>query len=218
VTVTPGATNPGNTFIDERLPGNISGTVREDLDNNNTGDTPIAGVTVVLKDAAGTPIATTTTDANGNYSFTGVPAGTYTVEETNKPGYTDVSDIDGGNPNSIAVSLQPGQSSTGNDFVDERPATLGDRVWLDTNANGVQDAGEAGIAGVTVQLKNADGSVAQTATTDANGNYSFTVSAGTYSVAVANPEPATSSPVRTWAATKRWTPTSTPPARAHKSP
>ncbi|WP_374246160.1 SdrD B-like domain-containing protein, partial [Zoogloea sp.] len=32
-------------------------------------------------------------------------------------------------------------------------ATLGDKVWLDTNANGVQDAGEAGIAGVTVVLK-----------------------------------------------------------------
>ncbi|MBL0283941.1 MAG: hypothetical protein IPQ01_08640 [Zoogloea sp.] len=26
-------------------------------------------------------------------------------------------------------------------------ATLGDRVWLDTNANGVQDAGETGLAG-----------------------------------------------------------------------
>ena len=187
VTVTPGATSGGNVFIDERLPGAISGTVREDLDNNNTGDTPIAGVTVVLKGADGTPIATTTTDANGNYSFTGVPAGSYTVEETNKPGYTDVGDSDGGNPNSIAVVLQPGQSSTGNDFVDERPATLGDRVWLDTNANGVQDAGEAGIAGVTVVLKNADGSTAQTTTTDSTGAYSFTVTPGTYSVAVQTP-------------------------------
>jgi hypothetical protein len=95
-------------------------------------------------------VATTTTDANGNYVFNNVPAGSYTVEETNKPGYTDVGDIDGGNPNQISVTLTPGQSSTGNDFVDERPATLGDRVWEDTNANGVQDAGEAGIAGVTV--------------------------------------------------------------------
>ena len=57
--------------------GNISGTVREDLDNNNTGDTPIAGVTVVLKDASGAPIATTTTDANGNYFFRTIKAGPY---------------------------------------------------------------------------------------------------------------------------------------------
>ncbi|WP_284190110.1 SdrD B-like domain-containing protein, partial [Zoogloea oryzae] len=141
VTVTPGATNSGNDFVDERLPGAISGTVREDNDNNDTGDTPIAGVTVTLVNATtGLVVATTTTDVNGNYTFTGVPAGSYNVIETNKPGYTDVGDVDGGNPNSIAVTLTPGQSSTGNDFVDERPATLGDKVWLDTNANGVQDA------------------------------------------------------------------------------
>jgi hypothetical protein len=97
-----------------------------------------------------------------------VPAGSYTVEETNKPGYTDVGDTDGGNPNQISVTLTPGQSSTGNDFVDERPATLGDRVWEDTNANGVQDAGEAGIAGVTVQLKDENGAPVATTTTDAS--------------------------------------------------
>jgi uncharacterized surface anchored protein len=62
----------------------------------------------VLKDAAGQPGATTTTDANGNYVFNNVPAGTYTVVETNKPGYTDVGDSDGGNPNTIAVTLTPG--------------------------------------------------------------------------------------------------------------
>jgi serine-aspartate repeat-containing protein C/D/E len=53
-------------------PGAITGTVLEDLDHDGTGDTPIAGVTVVLKDASGAPIATTTTDANGNYSFANV--------------------------------------------------------------------------------------------------------------------------------------------------
>jgi hypothetical protein len=84
------------------------------------------------------------------------------------------------------VTLTPGQSSTGNDFVDERPATLGDRVWEDTNANGVQDAGEAGIAGVTV-LKDENGAPVATTTTDASGNYSFTVTPGTYSVAIVAP-------------------------------
>jgi hypothetical protein len=32
-------------------------------------------------------------------------------------------------------------------------------VWLDKNANGVQDAGEAGIAGVTVKLLDSAGTV-----------------------------------------------------------
>jgi uncharacterized protein YfaS (alpha-2-macroglobulin family) len=89
-------------------PGSISGTVREDLDNNNSGDTPIAGVTVQLKDSTGTVVQTTTTDANGNYTFNNVPAGTYTVVETNKPGYTDVGDVDGGDPNVITVTLPAG--------------------------------------------------------------------------------------------------------------
>ena len=158
--------------------GTITGTVREDLDNNDSGDSPIGGVTVTLKDANGNIVGTAITDANGNYAFNNLPAGTYTVVETNKPGYLDVSDIDGGNPNSIAVTLNPGQTSAGNDFVDERTATLGDRVWLDTNANGVQDAGELGLAGVKVELKDNNGVVVQSMTTDANGNYGFTVAPG----------------------------------------
>jgi hypothetical protein len=45
-------------------------------------DRPVAGVTVVLRDANGNVVATTVTDANGNYSFTGLPDGTYTVDVT----------------------------------------------------------------------------------------------------------------------------------------
>ena len=33
------------------------------------------------------------------------------------------------------------------------PARIGDRVWLDGNANGVQDAGEAGVSGVTIESR-----------------------------------------------------------------
>jgi protocatechuate 3,4-dioxygenase beta subunit len=169
-------------------PGSISGTVREDLDNNDSGDTPIPGVTVQLKDPAGNVVQTTTTDANGNYTFNNVPAGTYTVVETNQPGYLDVSDIDGGNPNSIAVTLTPGATSTGNDFVDERTAAIGDKVWLDKNANGVQDAGEAGLAGVTVKLLDSAGTVVGSSTTDANGNYLFSsLTPGDYAVQVVAP-------------------------------
>ena len=168
--------------------GTITGSVREDLDNNNTGDVPIAGVTVVLKDSAGNVVASTTTDTNGNYTFNNVPAGNYTVEETNKPGYLDVSDKDGGNPNAIAVTLPAGGISSGNDFVDERPAALGDKVWLDKNANGVQDTGEAGLAGVTVKLLDAGGNVVGTTTTGVDGSYLFNnLAPGDYTAQVVAP-------------------------------
>lgn len=46
------------------------------------------------------------------------------------------------------------------------PVAVGDIVWFDANANGVQDAGESGVPGVQVQLLNPDGTIA----TDINGS------------------------------------------------
>ena len=65
-----------------------------------------------------------------------------------------------------------------------RAAELGDRVWFDANKNGVQDAGEAGVAGVKVTLLDASGNaVGSPLVTDANGNYLFTnLKPGAYSV------------------------------------
>ena len=51
--------------------------------------------------------------------------------------------------------------------------TIGDRVWFDNNANGIQDAGEIGISGVTVKLRNSSGTVISTTTTNSSGNYLF---------------------------------------------
>ncbi len=66
---------------------------------------------------------------------------------------------------------------------------IGDRVWQDTDRNGLQDSGEPGIAGITVNLLDASGSPvldtdgnAITTTTDANGFYSFAVPLGEWSV------------------------------------
>ncbi|MCX6209932.1 MAG: hypothetical protein NTZ59_10685, partial [Bacteroidetes bacterium] len=51
---------------------------------------------------------------------------------------------------------------------------IGNYVWYDANANGVQDPTETGIQGVKVSLYNATtGALIKTTTTDANGNYYF---------------------------------------------
>lgn len=52
------------------------------------------------------------------------------------------------------------------------PIEIGNRVWLDSNANGVQDPGETPIAGVTVHLYQGS-TLVGTAITDANGEYYF---------------------------------------------
>jgi hypothetical protein len=68
-------------------PASISGNIY--VDNNtdevlDSGDTGIAGVSVTLTgtDSQGNPVQlTTTTNASGLYSFTGLPAGTYTISQ-----------------------------------------------------------------------------------------------------------------------------------------
>jgi uncharacterized repeat protein (TIGR01451 family) len=53
--------------------------------------------------------------------------------------------------------------------------TLGDRVWEDRNANGLQDPNEQGIGGVIVYLLNGSGTpTGMSATTDGSGFYTFT--------------------------------------------
>ncbi len=66
----------------------------------------------------------------------------------------------------------------------KRLAELGDFVWLDANANGLQDAGEAGVAGMTVRLCDGGGTeLGAVAVTDANGGYRFSnLLPGTYAV------------------------------------
>ena len=64
-------------------------------------------------------------------------------------------------------------------------AALGDRVWNDTNGNGVQDIGERGVPGVTVQLlAGCTGTTLLAArATNANGDYIFSnLAAGQYRV------------------------------------
>jgi hypothetical protein len=67
----------------------------------------------------------------------------------------------------LALAAQSGVAQTA-------PEGYGDFVWNDLNMNGIQDAGENGLANVTVSLfRNSDGftTAILTTTTDANGHY-----------------------------------------------
>lgn len=73
-------------------------------------------------------------------------------------------------------------------------ATVGDYVFFDDNRNGIQDTGESGLGGVTVVINSTDGSYSETTTTSANGNYSFLVPPGEYTIAFMNPGGLAASP------------------------
>ncbi|GAB1471256.1 hypothetical protein MASR2M66_21340 [Chloroflexota bacterium] len=57
---------------------------------------------------------------------------------------------------------------------------LGDRVWLDENANNIQEAWERGVGGVCVYLYQENGALLQQTSTDSNGYYAFNIEPGRY--------------------------------------
>ena len=170
----------------------IAGFVRADQNGNGAVEADdtngIAGVTVRLQDASANTVATATTSANGSYSFTDLRPGSYTVCETDLSGWYSTTDVSAPNDNQIPVALSIGQNSADNNFYDTQYASLGDFVWLDTNGNGAQDAGEPGLTNVTVFLLNAISNVVATTATGATGTYLFTnLPPATYLVQVVAP-------------------------------
>jgi uncharacterized repeat protein (TIGR01451 family) len=184
------STSDGTGFnFGERQIAVIEGIVYSDRNLNNLldpggTDGRLAGVTITLRqgtDCTGAVIATTTTAADGSYRFTNTTAGlTYTVCETQPPGFADGAANPGTNgtsgaPNAITITNLPAAGSAGNHFG-ERAGAITGTVYLDTNNNGAQGAGEAGIAGVTVTLTGADVSgnaINRSTTTDASGSWRF---------------------------------------------
>ncbi len=65
------------------------------------------------------------------------------------------------------------------------PIEIGNRVWLDSNANGVQEPNESSagsspsLAGITVRLYDSGNNLVASALTDTNGEYYFSSAAGT---------------------------------------
>ncbi|MEB3343475.1 MAG: SdrD B-like domain-containing protein, partial [Okeania sp.] len=149
--------------------GSIGDTVFQDENADgvqNNGEAGIAGVTVDLIDKGAdgelgggddTVVDTQTTDANGNYLFENVVTGNYAVQVTDVnnvlDGLEQTADPDAVLDNMSMVDLAPGENNLDQDFGYDAPTgSIGDTIFRDDNANGVQDAGEAGISGVEVRL------------------------------------------------------------------
>lgn len=103
--------------------GLISGYVLEDTDNDgdlNDPDSGIVGVTIQLtkKNEFSNLYATTTTDANGFFSFTALPPADYSVLETDPSEYTSTADSDGLNDNIISHILNNGENKADLVFLD----------------------------------------------------------------------------------------------------
>ena len=148
------------------------------------------------------------TDADGNYTFTGLAAGDYVIRvdstgpDLNGAAQTADPDNDGlpcsdGAKNedcdhSTGVTLSLGRNFIGADFGYEPTSAIGDTIWLDLDGSDTRDDGELGIPYITVTLDppagvdlgEGDGAPITTET-DSDGYYSFaSMPDGTYTLSI----------------------------------
>jgi uncharacterized repeat protein (TIGR01451 family) len=67
------------------------------------------------------------------------------------------------------------------------PGTIGDYVFKDLNANGIQDATDKPFEGVTVELYDSTGAYVDAVVTGPDGKYQFKTGAGTYTIKFNSP-------------------------------
>ena len=171
----------------------ISGNVYLDQNRDKTkdgGDIPQSGITVNLVDASGTVVATTTTDADGNYSFTGLGDGTYTVQvdKTGPLASTEQTEDPSGQGDSRSQAITFTRSDpdvTNVNFGYAEDYTISGTVYYDKDRSETLNNGEPGFDGITVNLLDEAGATVATTTTKADGTYSFAkLPAGKYTVKV----------------------------------
>ncbi|WP_461205086.1 SdrD B-like domain-containing protein [Clostridium sp. DL1XJH146] len=187
--------------IQDSVESGAAGVIVTLLDGN--GD-------VVTTDGNGVAIAPVTTDGTGSYSFADLEPGDYKVRFTlpddeykfsdsgegttsTDSNVTDIVDLVG---TTDTITLISGQYDDSIDAGIHR-ASLGDFVWDDLDADGIQDSGEKGVNGATVELyKTSDlGTPFMTTTTSTNpltsktGFYEFTdLESGDYMVKFIKPD------------------------------
>ncbi len=163
-------------------------------DNNrngiqDAGETGINGVTVYLYDGANTLLASTSTTTiggvDGLYRFNNLEPDSYYLIFSAPGGYAITQQDQGGNDSTDSdIDAITGRTATTvlisgeNDLTWDaglyQLASVGDFVWDDLNKDGIQDAGESGVSGVTVSLFTSEGILVDMTTTTGSGSYEFT--------------------------------------------
>lgn len=194
---------PGNS---RTVTSSLGDIVWFDLDANGSqgnSETGVPGITVTLYENDGTTIIdSTVTDGLGNYIFTNLSSGQYIIGFSNLPvGYTFTSatglledelnsDADVSTGKTSLINLGAGEDKMSVDaglLPPANSASLGNYVWIDLNTNGLQDANEPSVAGVTVKLYDDNDNEIGVASTNSDGYYMFSdLAPGDYRVGFEN--------------------------------
>jgi serine-aspartate repeat-containing protein C/D/E len=179
-------------------PAEISGHVYVDSDQDcvlDIGEAPIAAVTITLLDQDGTVVATTQTDASGQYKFTGLRPGIYSVRQQQPGGYFQGGQKAGSGGGNVSVTdlisgitIGAGSSLVDYDFCEQLPGSISGNVFADLDFDCVQDANENSLEDVLIELLDVSGNVIASTRTNSNGDYQFTnLKPGTYAVRESQP-------------------------------
>ena len=147
LTLSSGQTIANENFGDHPTAA-IGGEVYLDTNGDGTlesGEAGLGGWTVQLLNSSNAVIATATTSPGGNYSFTSLLPGTYTVQVVSQSEYVASS------PASVTVTDDNGQSDTVN-FGEFVPVTISGEVFDDPTDSGQFSSGDTGLSGWTVEL------------------------------------------------------------------
>ena len=206
----PSPASPGNATSTAQCTNTIGNRVWYDANCNGIQDvnetTGPEGVTVTLRDCVTQVERTTTTDSTGAYGFTDVATGSYNICIAIPSGYKATLQDQGGDDSmdsdidSLACTGCRDYDCATDDLnsdagicVDtgggECTNTVGNRVWFDTNCNGIQDKDETGgPEGIKVVLRNCDTQEARATATNSEGFYEFTdVPTGEYTICIEIP-------------------------------
>jgi SdrD B-like domain len=156
-----GSASPGLYDADNCTPNGRAYSTDTFPDPNN----PMGGLTQV---PGFTEVVTTSKDPVRIYS-SGVAWYTNNTAGTGTRGY----EIMANSGSAGDVGSKASQMGDLEALCDAAPIQIGNRVWFDSNANGIQDPGEPPIQDVFVRLYDSGGTLLATAKTDANGNYYF---------------------------------------------
>jgi protocatechuate 3,4-dioxygenase beta subunit len=159
-------------------PGSIHGTKWHDLNGDGKKDSNEPGLKDWQIELTGDATLSTTTDSLGNYRFTQLAPGNYTVAEVLQTGWEQTYPPA---PGTHAVKLEPGQLADSLNFGNWMPGSIHGMKWHDLNGDGKKDSNEPGLKGWKIELI---GDATLSTTTDSLGSYRFTqLAPGNYVVA-----------------------------------
>lgn len=159
-------------------PTEIHGTKWHDFNGDGNKDPNEPGLEGWRIDLTGDATLRTATDSLGNYHFTQLAPGNYSVAEDLQTGWQQTFPLP---PGTHAIVLRSGQIVSNLNFGNWMPGSIRGTKWHDLNANGEKDPNEPGLKDWQINLS---GDAVQSTITDGLGNFRFLqLAPGNYIVA-----------------------------------